>query len=347
MSLISILKKKNKKLLFTTPSHSGKLCIYHKFYQWYRSDISEVDAYNPQEALENAEKKAAGIYGVKHTHFLTNGSTSGIIAAVLTCCNPNDKLLIWEKAHPSHENAGMLAGAQIIKYSLPYNKAWGIYEAINNTEELIQKHSPKAMIITSPSYEGIASDVQKISKICKKYGVFLITDEAHGALYPFSDNLPQSAVKYADFTIQSLHKTAGGINPTALLHNNSNLDAAKSLRLINTTSPSYPMLATIEANINYLNSSKGRKHIEELISSITSLKNSLKNIEFYGDDVTKILLKRNGLSGFELSKKLFEKFSIEDEKTNEVSTMLLTGLGTSKEKLLKLQYALQKLDKAI
>ena len=107
------------------------------------------------------------------------------------------------------------------------------------------------------------------------------------------------------------------------------------------------MLATIEANINYLNSSKGRKHIEELISSTTSLKNSLKNIEFYGDDVTKILLKRNGLSGFELSKKLFEKFSIEDEKTNEVSTMLLTGLGTSKEKLLKLQYALQKLDKAI
>lgn len=207
---------------------------------------------------------------------MTNGSTSGIIAAVLTCCNPGEKLLIWEKAHPSHENAGKLAGAQIVKYSLPYNKAWGIYEAINNTEELIQKHSPKAMIITSPSYEGIASDVQKISKICKKYGVFLITDEAHGALYPFSDNLPQSAVKYADFTIQSLHKTAGGINPTALLHNNCNLDAAKSLRLINTTSPSYPMLATIEANINYLNSSKGRKHIEELISSITSLKTVLK-----------------------------------------------------------------------
>ena len=159
--------------------------------------------------------------------------------------------------------------------------------------------------------------------------------------------MPQSAVKYADFTIQSLHKTAGGINPTALLHNNCNLDAAKSLRLINTTSPSYPMLATIEANINYLNSSKGRKHIEKLISSITSLKYSLKNIEFYGDDVTKILIKKQGLSGYELSEKLFNNFNIEDEKTNEVSTMLLTGLGTSKEKLLKLQYALQKLDKAI
>ena len=223
----------------------------------------------------------------------------------------------------------------------------GIYEAINNTEELIQKHSPKAIIITSPSYEGIVSNIPEISKICKKYGVYLIVDEAHGALYPFSDNLPQSAVKYADFTIQSLHKTAGGINPTALLHNNCNLDAAKSLRLINTTSPSYPMLATIEANINYLNSSKGRKHIEKLISSITSLKYSLKNIEFYGDDVTKILIKKQGLSGYELSEKLFNNFNIEDEKTNEVSTMLLTGLGTSKEKLLKLQYALQKLDKAI
>ena len=82
MSLISILKRKNRKSLFTTPSHDGKLCIYHKFYQWYRSDISEVDAYNPEEALEKAEAKAAQIYGTKSTDFLINGSSSGIIAAL-------------------------------------------------------------------------------------------------------------------------------------------------------------------------------------------------------------------------------------------------------------------------
>lgn len=337
MSLISILKRKNRKTLFTTPSHDGKLCIYHKFYQWYRSDISEVDAYNPEEAFELAEKKATKIYGTQSTHFLTNGSSCGIIASTLATCKRGDKLLIWNKSHPCHRNAGMLAGAEIIEYELPYNKEWGIYERLENIDELLDKYSPKAIIVTSPSYEGIVSDIPKISEACKKRGIYLIIDEAHGALYPFSEELPQSAIKYADFTVQSLHKTAGGINPTALLHCNCNLDIKKALKMISTTSPSYPMLATIEANINFLNSKKGRKKIAELISQIKEIKSELTNLEFYGDDITKILVKKSGLTGFELSEILFDKLNIEDERTNEKSTMLLTGLGTTKEKLNRLK----------
>lgn len=337
MSLISILKRKNRKTLFTTPSHDGKLCIYHKFYQWYRSDISEVDAYNPEEALELAEKKATKIYGTQSTLFLTNGSSCGIIASTLATCKRGDKLLIWNKSHPCHRNAGMLAGAEIIEYELPYNKEWGIYERLENIDELLDKYSPNAIIVTSPSYEGIVSDIPKISEACKKRGIYLIIDEAHGALYPFSEELPQSAIKYADFTVQSLHKTAGGINPTALLHCNCDLDIKKALKMISTTSPSYPMLATIEANINFLNSKKGRKKIAELISQIKEIKSELTNLEFYGDDITKILVKKSGLTGFELSEILFDKLNIEDERTNEKSTMLLTGLGTTKEKLNRLK----------
>ena len=227
----------------------------------------------------------------------------------------------------------MLAGAEIVEYELPFNEEWGIYEGLNNIEALLDKHSPKAIIVTSPSYEGIVSDIPKISEACKKRGVYLIVDEAHGALYPFSDELPESAIKYADFTVQSLHKTAGGINPTALLHCNCELDTKPALKMITTTSPSYPMLATIEANINYLNSKKGRKKIAELITQIKEIKSELTNFEFFGDDITKILIKKQGMSGFELSEILFDKFNIEDERTNQKSTMLLTGLGTTKEKL--------------
>lgn len=341
MSLTSLLKKKNRTTLFTTPSHDGKLCILHKFYQWYRSDISEVDALNPEEALSKAETKAAKIYGTKSTHFLTNGSTSGVTAAILACCKRGDKILVWDNSHPCHKNGAKLAGAEIIEYQLPYNEEWGIYTALENVEELIKKHLPKAIVVTSPSYEGIVSDIPEISRICKKYGVFLIVDEAHGALYPFSEDLPESAIQYADFTIQSLHKTAGGINPTALLHCNCDLDVKSALKMITTTSPSYPMLATIEANINYLNSSKGRKKIAELINNIKELKNSCSNVDYFGDDITKILIKKESLSGFELSEMLFNKFDIEDERTNEKSTMLLCGLGTTKEKLLRLKKALR------
>ena len=339
MSLISILKKKNNKTLFTTPSHSGNLCIFHKFYQWYRKDISETDAYNPQEALIQAQERAAGMYGVKKTRFLSNGSTSGIIAAVLSCVNKGEKLLIWSKSHPCHKNAGILAGAEIVEYELPYNEEWGIYEKLlpENLRQLIQKVKPKAVIVTTPSYEGIASDVKEISRICKNSGVILIADEAHGALYPFSEDLPQSAVTFADFTIQSLHKTAGGINPTALLHTNTDFEIDKALSLISTTSPSYPMLATIEANINFLFSKRGKKKLNQLLYELKLLRKKLINFEFYGDDITKILIKKKGYTGFELSEILYTKFGVEDERTNEKSTMLLTGLGTDCAKLKKLE----------
>ena len=219
------------------------------------------------------------------------------------------------------------------------DQEWGVYQAITPSliTEYLQEYSPDGIIITSPTYEGFAANVEEISRICREKGVKLIVDEAHGALYPFSNKLPESAVKHADYTVQSLHKTAGGLNPTALLHSNDN-DPAEALFMINTTSPSYPLLATIEANINYLNSRKGRKKINELIENIKAL--NLPSPQG-GDDITKILIKKDGISGYELSKILFEKYRIEDEKTNDISTMLLTGIGTDKKKLIKLQKAIE------
>lgn len=327
MSIISILKKKHNKTLFTTPSHDGNICIYHKFYQWYKSDISEIDTLNPEFALENAENRASKIYGTKYTKFLTNGSTSGIITAVLA--SKPKKIAIWDNAHPSHKNSAKLSGAEIIEYSLDLDKDLELYKAIsfNELKKIITENKPDTIIITSPTYEGFVADIVNISKYCKENNVVLIVDEAHGALYPFSDKLPISAVNYADFTIQSLHKTAGGINPTALLHSN-NIDPSEALAMINTTSPSYPMLATIEANINFLNSQRGKKYINELVNNIKSL-----GIEQLNDDPTKILLE----GGYNLSDKLFNYFGIEDERTNSKITMLLCGIGTDKRKLEKLK----------
>ncbi len=336
MSLISLLKRKTNKSFFTTPSHGGRLFLFHKFYQWYKKDISEVDAYNPTEALKNAESRASKIYGTKYTKFLINGSTSGIIAAIMASECKN--ILIWDNAHICHKNGAELAGCNIMEYSLPKDENLGVYKTITLDEVknllLDIKNKDTALLITSPTYEGFAANIEGISKLCRQHDVKLIVDEAHGALYPFSDELPESAVKYADYTIQSLHKTAGGINPTALLHSNDN-NPDKALSKITTTSPSYPMLATIEANINYLNSSKGKKHLRHLISDIRQL-----NLPTINDDITKILLKHPTMSGFELSEALYDKYGIEDERTNEKTTLLLCGLGTTKKMLNKLKKAL-------
>lgn len=347
MSLINILKKRNKINLFTTPSHSQKFYIFSKFKQFYNYDISETDAYNPQEALVLAEKKASEIYKTKSTHFLTNGSTSGIIASVLTCVLPNEKVLIWKNAHKAHKNAVILVGAIPVYYELQKDEEWEIYSqtSCEMIENELKKEKIKAVIITSPTYEGIVSDVAKIKDICTKYGTFLIVDEAHGALYPFCDELPISAIyQGADFVIQSLHKTAGGLNPTALLHCNLDLDVKKALDTITTTSPSYPLLASIEKNINFLNSKKGRAKILELIKNIKNMKKNIKNCDFYPqNDPTKILVKSEKLDGIEFSEFLFNN-KIEDEKTNEKSTMLLCGIGTDLKKLHRLESVLRKIN---
>ncbi|MPN45259.1 hypothetical protein SDC9_192826 [bioreactor metagenome] len=127
-----------------------------------------------------------------------------------------------------------------------------------------------------------------------------------------------------------------------------------ALNLISTTSPSYPILASIEKNINFLNSNKGRQKINELINNIEKIKNNLENLEsikFYkGKDPTKILtriqpLKGVTLKGFELSEILLDKYKIEDEITNEKSTMFLCGIGTDLKKLKRLESALKNISK--
>lgn len=344
MSLIKLFNKKYKTQLFTTPSHSQKFFITSKFQQFYKYDISETEVHNPQLALQKAQDWAAKVYGTKQTCFLTNGSTSGVITAVLSCVKRGERVLIWEHSHPCHKNAVELAGAECEFYSLEKDKDWDLYKSVNPQmiEKRLQETNAKAVIITSPSYEGIVSEILKIKNICEKYKTFLIVDEAHGALYPFSEQLPQSAVNIADFTVQSLHKTAGGLNPTALIHTNTNINLHEALEKISTTSPSYPILYTIERNIMYLNSQKGRKNLNTLIENIKLLRENCKNVEFFsGDDITKIIVKKEDLSGLELSEKLFENY-IEDERANAKSVMLLCGIGTDKAKLKRLEKVLKK-----
>lgn len=345
MSLVRLLESKFNKTLYTTPSHGQKFCIYEPLKEMYKIDISETECHDPEEALNQAQMRARTIYHTYSTTFLTNGSTSGIIAAVLSCTQVGDKVLIASNSHPSHFNAVRLAGARALTYDLDIDQDWGVpLEAKPEViEYFLSRYNIRTVIITSPSYEGIISDIEEIKSICERHEAFLIVDEAHGALYPFSDKLPLSAVNVADFTVQSLHKTAGGLNPTALLHCNCEIDVRPALNMFTTTSPSYPLLASIEENIEYLNSREGRKEIDNLITRLDNMRMKCKGCEFFGDDPTKVLIRVPGVSGYELSEMLYEDFDIEDERTNEKSTMLLCGIGTDNKKIDRLQHVLAKL----
>ena len=365
MSIINFIEnyKKNPRTLFTTPSHSQGEFVFPKTLKllgkkYFQCDYSEYDEFdnlsNPTGIIKTAQDEAAKIYNAKSTFFLINGSTSGIIAAMIAVLNKGDKVLIARNCHKAVYNGLVLTGTVPIWIMPEYNQEWDIYETIklDMLEETLSRNKDiKAFIMTNPTYEGIMSDIYRISDICKKYGVILIVDEAHGALWNFYKAIGTPALlQGADIVIQSLHKTAGALNPSALLHIGIDSEVKptkiqQALNLITTTSPSYPILLNIEACITFLSSEKGKQKIYELLKNISRLIRALRSIPnlqvfSYNNDITKILVKITNVTGFELSDILFHKYNIECELVNEESVLFLTGIGTEKNKLKKLEKAL-------
>ena len=353
---------KSDRALFTTPSHDRDSYVIpevsaflgRKFYFHDLSEINDLDNLaEPEEDILESMKHSAELVGVKDLFYLVNGSTSGILASMLSVLKDNDKVLISRNCHKSVLNGLVLTGAKPIWILPEIDEKWGIFQPISPekiSKKLDENIGVKAVIITSPTYEGISSDVIKIAEICHKKNVILIVDEAHGALKSFSpENFGECAVKLgADIAVQSLHKTCGAPNPCATLQSNGKISAEKiqnALNIVNTTSPSYPLIASIEGTINFLFSKKGQEKIKELIEGISQLKQAfagISNIEFLNsNDLTKIIVKVNGLTGFELSDILFQKFNIEDELTNHEVSVLLTGIGTTKRKFKILEKALK------
>lgn len=364
MNLKNLLKKYKKRILFTTPSHNqGKFIIpeLKKMLgkQFFENDFSEIEGFdnlkNPTGTIKESMARAAQIYEVEHTFYLTNGSTQGILTALLSFLEPNDLVLAVQNCHQSVFDAISLARAQVMTFVPEVDEEWGIYKPVK-AEDLKEafKKAPqiKAFILSCPYYEGVVSDIEKISAVCKEFDKILIVDEAHGALWNFDHSIGiPAAFLGADAVVQSLHKTCGALNQCSVLHlpQNSKLPYEKVLATYNkltTTSPSYPLLLCIEQTIEFLSSKIGKKMIYQLVDNIIEMKNRCKSypsIKFYDKnfDETKILVKIDGITGSELSKRIYEKFHIEDELANEVSVMYLTGIGTTKDKLRKLEKALK------
>lgn len=364
MSIIKKIKdyyKSNKSLLFTTPTHSQGSFIIPDAQdilgsQYFKSDFSEIDGFDnlraPQDTIKAVLEQISQIYHSKYSFMLTNGSTSGILAAMLSVLKNNDKVLIARNCHISVYNGLVLTGARPLWFLPDADEQWGIYKGITakDIEKYFESENDiKAVIITSPTYEGIFSDIKNISEICKKNSAILIVDEAHGALLNFADLGSKPAIlSGADISIQSLHKTAGAINPAALMHiaDSSPVkpeSVQNALNLINTTSPSYPLMADIEATVKYLNSSAGKEHITNLLQQIEIFKTCLsQNISCYSEnnDKTKLLLRFNGCNALDIAEILNTKYNIEEEYSTQKALLFITGIGTTPEKLKKLSEAL-------
>jgi len=225
----------------------------------FRSDLPELpeldNLFNPEGAIAEAQELAAEAFGADSTRFLANGSTCGIIAAIVATCGPGDKIILPRNIHQSAVSGLILSGAIPIFVNPEYDRTWDIANSITPeaTAAALKQHpDAKAVMVVYPTYHGVCGDLRAIAQITHQYNIPLLADEAHGAHFNFHPNLPEPALSAgADLTVQSIHKTLGAMTQASMLHvkgdriNSQKLDRA--LQLVQSTSPSYLLLASLDA----------------------------------------------------------------------------------------------------
>ena len=212
---------------FHMPGHKRKSLAFPNPYE---IDITEIDGFdNLHHAtgmIKEAEVRGAELYHSKRCFFLVNGSTCGLLAAISAATRRGDKVLVARNCHKAVYHALYMneLQAEYLYPSITKNGIQGQITVEQVQESLYENPDAVAVILTSPTYEGIVSDVAKIAEVCHEHGIPLIVDEAHGAHFGFGGGFPENAVKLgADAVIMSLHKTLPSFTQTALLHLTSDL----------------------------------------------------------------------------------------------------------------------------
>ena len=223
----------------------------------YLYDITEIDGFDnlhePEAVIKEEMEEAARFYQSKATYFLVNGSTCGLLSAICALTSKGEKILVARNCHKSVYHAIFLNELFPIYLYPEYIEEFGINGGISpqKVKDMMEQNKDiHVVVITSPTYEGIVSDLEEIAGIVHEKGGMLIVDEAHGAHFGMQKSFPLSALSCgADVVIQSVHKTLPALTQSALLHvKGDKVDCnriEKYLHIFQTSSPSYVLLAGI------------------------------------------------------------------------------------------------------
>jgi len=225
----------------------------------FQADLPELpgldNLFAPEGVIKEAQELAAAAFGADQTWFLVNGSTAGVMAAILATCNSGDKIILPRNIHQCAIAGLVLSGAIPIFINPEYDTATGLTYSITPVALAIAlKRHPdaKALMMLYPTYQGVCGDIKAIAQLAHQHNIPLLVDEAHGPHFAFHPDLPSCALSAgADLTVQSTHKVLGAMTQASMLHVQGNrVDRerlSKSLQLLQSTSPSYLLLASLDA----------------------------------------------------------------------------------------------------
>ena len=331
----------------------------------FRADLTELaeldNLFTPQSVILAAQELAAEAFGAEKTWFLVNGSTCGIEAAILATCRMGDKIILPRNVHASVISGLILSGAIPIFINPEYNEDLDIAYSITPAAvkaTLIKHPDAKAVLMVYPTYYGVCGDLKSIAHITHQYNIPLIVDEAHGAHFHFHPELPTSALSLgADLTVQSIHKTLGAMTQASMLHiqgKRIDIDRVnKALQLVQSTSPSFILLASLDAARQQM-----AIHGKNLLSQTLELANiainkittipglsilqlpQYDNSGFLALDQTRLTINVSqlGITGF-IAEDLINDLGVTPEFSSLQNIIFIISIGNTESDLQKLDFS--------
>ncbi|MDD3923010.1 MAG: aminotransferase class I/II-fold pyridoxal phosphate-dependent enzyme [Endomicrobiaceae bacterium] len=361
---------------FHTPGHKNGKGIDKSLKDWtgpnlYTFDVTvfdEVDSlHDPVGPIKKAEELMAEAYGVDHSLFLVNGTSVGNIAMFLSACDPGESIIVSRSSHKSIMAGIIFAGVWPIWLQPKIEQNLDIifnstYEQIKDALDMYPE--ARAVFVTNPTYNGVATEIKKIADLCHRKGKVLLVDEAHGPHLKFHDQLPMSATDAgADLCVQSTHKILSALSQGSVLHHKSKLvdinRVKKIVSMLQTTSPSYLTLASIDVARKQA-VLHGKEMLSKVIEAAQWARKEINNIPSmkcftrkemndlgFDLDVTKLTINvtKTGLSGYEVDAILAKEYNIQVDCSDTFNLIAIMGIGSDMEDVEKLVSALKDISK--
>lgn len=304
---------------------------------------------HPVSVIKEAEALAADAFGAKHAFFMTGGTTSAVQAMVMTACKRGDKIIMPRNVHRSAINALVVCGAVPVYVNPGVNKELGIPLGMSykDVEAAILAHpDAKAVLVNNPTYYGICSPLEKITKLAHEHNMLVLVDEAHGTHFYFHEDLPASAMSVgADMAAVSMHKTGGSLTQSSFLLINNEVSKGYVRQIINltqTTSGSYLLMSSLDISrknlalhgkeifdrVTYL-ANYAREEINKIGGYYAYGKELINGDTIYDFDVTKLSIHTRdvGLAGIEVYDLLRDDYDIQIEFGDIGNVLAIISVG--------------------
>ncbi len=357
---------------FKIPGHRYERGISSRWRKWtgdgiFRFDLTEAegldDLHCPQGVIREAQELTAEVFGARKSYFLVNGTTCGNEAMLLAAAGEGEEVLVPRNAHKSVLMGLILGGARPVWLMPEIDRKTGLCGVITPqaVEEGLSAHpNCHAVFLVSPTYYGVCSDVASIAEVCHRHRAILLVDEAHGGHLYFSEKLPRGAIlQGADLCAQSMHKVTGSLTQSSLLHVGSDrVDEARlagSLRMVQSTSPSYLLMTSLDA-ARYELALHGREMMERarvLAETARERIGKIPGIRCYGKEIlgdavfdldpTRLVITASelGMTGYQLADVLYDGYRVGMELADDRHVVAVVTYANEEKELEQLGNALE------